>query len=85
MPASIPEVADLLQRYARARVGKFSRKDFTAWAAHHGLSRQTAPQTIDTAFSEAITQRVIEQVQTLPEAIYSLYQHARTPSCGQPS
>lgn len=78
MPASIPEVATLLQRYASARPGRFSRKDFTTWAAHHGLSRRTASQTIDNAIAEAITQRVIEQVQTLPEAAYCVFQPVRS-------
>jgi hypothetical protein len=81
MPAGIPEVLALLQRYASARGGKFSRQDFTTWAAHHGLSRRTASQTIDNAFSEAIARRVIEQVQTLPEAAYCLFQCTRTPTC----
>jgi hypothetical protein len=76
--ATIPEVADLLQRYAHARSGRFTRQDFTAWGAHHGLSRRTASQTIDNAISEAITRRVIEQVQTLPEAAYCVFQCTRT-------
>lgn len=76
--ATIPEVLDLLQRYARARAGRFTRKDFTTWGAHHGLSRRTASQTIDNAFAEAITRRLIEQVQTLPEAAYCLFQPVRS-------
>jgi hypothetical protein len=76
--ASIPEVLELLRRYAQARSGRFTRKDFTTWGAHHGLSRRTASQTIDNAFSEAIALRVIEQVQTLPEAAYCVFQCTRS-------
>lgn len=67
MPATIPEVVALLARYAKAcGCHAFSRKDFAAWAANHGLSRRTAPETVDNAIAEALTLRLIEPVADMP-------------------
>lgn len=71
---SNPCALDLLKRYATARGGQFSRPSFLAWAAHHGLRRDTDPLIVDAAFRMAVELRVIERVGTPEAAVHPLFQ-----------
>jgi hypothetical protein len=73
--APVQLVFALLCRYAAVRDGRFSRADFVAWGAHHGMSRRTPCETIDVALRDALAARVIRQVQDVPTRVFCLYQY----------
>jgi EAL domain-containing protein (putative c-di-GMP-specific phosphodiesterase class I) len=47
-----PAPIDLLRRYLQLQERQFTRTQFLAWAAHHGLSRRIDSTLIDAAFTE---------------------------------